>query len=85
MASKEISTILGEVSSFYPEKSFTEILMELNINMRVETYGSGDGYQQLSYLRDNSTEGNGIILNRIKSSDVYKKMTEAIESRKENV
>ena len=85
MASREISDILRDVSSFYPEKSFTELLMELNINMKVETYGSADGYQQLASLRDNSTEGDGIILNRIKSSEIYRKMTEAMEARKEKV
>mgnify|MGYP003652009389 CR=1 FL=1 len=84
MASREISDILRDVSSFYPEKSFTELLLELNINMKVETYG-GEGYQQLSSFRDNSTEGDGIILNRIKASEVYRKMTEAMEARKEKV
>ena len=39
MANDDITRILRDVSSFYPEKTFTELLLELNINMRVETYG----------------------------------------------
>ena len=78
--SKEISRILGSVGSFYPEKSFTELLLELNINMKVETYG-GEGYQQLNSLRDNSNEPDSIVLNRIKASELYRKMSEALEER----
>lgn len=82
--SKEINRILNEVSSFYPEKSFTELLLELNINMKVETYG-GEGYQQLNSLRDNTNEPDTVVLNRVRASDLYRKMTEAVEERQENV
>ena len=83
MASDDINRILRDVSSFYPEKTFTQLLLELNINMRVETYGGTDGYQQLASLRDNTSENDNLILNRIKSSETYRRMVEAIESRKE--
>ena len=85
MANDDITRILRDVSSFYPEKTFTELLLELNINMRVETYGGPDGYQQLRTLRDNTEEKDNIILNRIKSSTIYRKMVEAIDARKEKV
>ena len=83
MASDDITRILRDVSSFYPEKTFTELLLELNINMRVETYGGTDGYQQLSSLRDNTSENDNLILNRIKSSETYRRMVESIEVRKQ--
>jgi hypothetical protein len=85
MASDDITRILRDVSSFYPEKTFTELLLELNINMRVETYGGTDGYQQLTTLRDNTGEKDNIILNRIKSSDSYRKMMDALEARNQKV